>query len=168
MRRIDPLAVAALVLFIALAALAVASNGVGGGGSTTAFGRSASIYDSSPGGASVLRRYLEALGITVVPVQGDRFAPSGAGITTLFLLGPTDPIEPADLAILHDFVRLGGTLVIATDLGLNERRLLDDFGLSPASAGSGPSCRSRRAAAPYAAATSRCGASRSRSRRCGR
>ena len=131
MKRIDPLAVAALVLFVALAALAVASNGVGGGGSSPAFGRSASIYDPSPGGASVLRRYLEALGITVVPVQGDRFAPSGAGITTLFLLGPTDPIEAADLVALHDFVRLGGTLVIATDLGLNERRLLDDFGLSP-------------------------------------
>jgi len=131
MRRIDPLAVAALVLFVALAALAVASNGAGGGGSTPGLGRSASIYDQSPGGASVLRHYLEGVGITVVPVQGDRFAPSGAGITTLFLLGPTDPIEAADLAALHDFVRFGGTLVIATDLGLNERRLLDDFGLSP-------------------------------------
>ncbi len=131
MRRIDPLAVAALVLFVALAALAVASNGVGGGGASPVFGRSGSIYDESPGGASLLRRYLEGVGITVVPVQGDRFAPSGAGITTLFLLGPTDAIESADLQTLHDFVRLGGTLVIATDLGLNERRLLDDFGLSP-------------------------------------
>lgn len=131
MRRIDPLALAALVLFVALAALAVATGGGGAGGGGSTFGRSGSIYDESPGGASVLRRYLEGVGLTVVPVQGDRFAPSGAGITTLFLLGPTDLIESADVQALHDFVRLGGTLVIATDLGLNERRLLDDFGLSP-------------------------------------
>jgi hypothetical protein len=131
-RRVDPLALVALVLFIALAALAVASGGAGGGaGGSSGFGRSASIYDESPGGASVLRRYLEAVGVTVVPVQGDRFAPSGAGITTLFLLGPSDLIEAADVQLLHDFVRTGGTLVIATDIGLNERRLLDDFGLSP-------------------------------------
>ncbi|MDP9246377.1 MAG: DUF4350 domain-containing protein [Chloroflexota bacterium] len=131
MRRIDPLAVAALVLFVALAVVAVVSAGTGGGPASSGFGRSGSIYDESPGGTSVLRRYLEGVGLTVVPVQGDRFAPSGAGITTLFMLGATDAIEPADLSALHDFVRLGGTLVIASDLGLNERRLLDDFGLSP-------------------------------------
>ena len=130
MRRVDPLAFAALVLFLALAILAVASNG-GTSTGTGALGRSASIYDESSGGASVLRRYLEATGVTVVPVQGDRFAPGGAGITTLFLLGTTDPFETTELQVLHDFVRAGGTLVIATDLGLNERRLLDDFGLPP-------------------------------------
>ncbi len=132
MRRVDPLALVALALFVALAALAVASSGSGGGaGGASTFGRSASIYDESPGGASVLRRYLEGAGLTVVPVQGDRFAPSGAGITTLFLLGPSDLIADPDVQLLHDFVRTGGTLVIATDIGLNERRLLDDFGLSP-------------------------------------
>src|SRR4029077_20298896 len=71
-RRIDPLAVAALVLFVVLGALAVASSGVGGGSVSPAFGRSGSIYDESSGGASVLRRYLEGVGVTVVPVQGDR------------------------------------------------------------------------------------------------
>ena len=132
MKRIDPLVLVALVLFAALAALAVASGASGSGtGGGSGFGRSASIYDESPGGASVLRRYLEGVGLTVVPVQGDRFAPSGAGITTLFVLGPTDLIDTTDLQLLHDFVRTGGTLVIATDIGLNERRLLDDFGLSP-------------------------------------
>ncbi|MHB8630449.1 MAG: DUF4350 domain-containing protein [Candidatus Limnocylindria bacterium] len=131
MRRIDPLTLAALVLFAALAALAVATSGAGSGTGASGFGRSGSIYDQSPGGASVLRRYLEGVGRTVVPVQGDRFMPSDAGVTTLFLLGPTDPLASADVQALHDFVRRGGTLVIATDLGLNERRLLDDFGLSP-------------------------------------
>lgn len=131
MRRVDPLALAAVVLFVALAVVAVVSAGTGGGPASSGFGRSGSIYDESPGGASVLRRYLEGVGLTVVPIQGDRFAPSAAGITTLFMLGATDTIEAADLSALHDFVRLGGTLVIATDLGLNERRLLDDFGLSP-------------------------------------
>ncbi len=131
MRRVDPLALAAVVLFLALAVVAVVSAGTGGGPAPSGFGRSGSIYDESPGGASVLQRYLEGVGLTVVPVQGDRFAPSAAGITTLFMLGATDTIEAADLSALHDFVRLGGTLVIATDLGLNERRLLDDFGLSP-------------------------------------
>ena len=131
MRRVDPLTIVAVVLFIALAGLAVVSAGVGGAGGPSGLGRSGSIYDGSPGGASVLRRYLEGVGVTVVPVQGDRFAPADAGITTLFLLGPTDLIETADVQALHDFVRAGGTLVIATDLGLNERRILDDFGLSP-------------------------------------
>ena len=131
MKRIDPLALLAGVLFIALAALAVASGGAGGVAGPAAIGRSASIFDETPGGAAVLRRYLEASGVTVVPVQGDRFAPSGAAVTTLFLLGATDPVEPADVTALREFVRFGGTLVIATDLGLNERLLLDAFGLSP-------------------------------------
>jgi hypothetical protein len=122
---------ATLALFAALIALTVATAGTGGGAGSPTFGRSGSIYDESPGGASVLRRYLEGVGLTVVPVQGDRFAPAGAGITTLFLLGPTDALESSDLQALHDFVRFGGTLVIATDVGLSERRLLDDFGLSP-------------------------------------
>src|SRR5437763_1047835 len=129
MRRIDPLALVALGLFALLAALAVATGGTGATGSGPTLRRSASIYDDSPGGASVLRRYFEAVGRTVVAVRGERFAPTDAGVTTLFLLGTTDPIEPADLAALHDFVRAGGTLVIATDLGLNERRLRDDFGV---------------------------------------
>ena len=129
MRRIDPLALVALGLFALLAALAVAAGGTGATGTGSTLGRSASIYDESPGGASILRRYFEAVGRTVVAVRGDRFAPTDAGVTTLFLLGTVDPIEPADLTALHDFVRAGGTLVIATDLGLNERRLLDDFGM---------------------------------------
>ena len=129
MRRIDPLALVALGLFALLAALAVAAGGTGPTGTGPTLRRSASIYDDSPGGASVLRRYFEAVGRTVVAVRGDRFAPTDAGVTTLFLLGTVDPIEPADVAALHAFVRAGGTLVIATDLGLNERRLLDDFGV---------------------------------------
>ncbi|HEX9496715.1 MAG TPA: DUF4350 domain-containing protein, partial [Candidatus Limnocylindria bacterium] len=131
MKRVDPLAIAALVLFVALAVLAVASNGGGTTAGTGALGRSASIYDGSAGGASVLRRYLEGSGVTVVPVEGDHFAPADARVTVLFLLGTIDPLESADLRTLHEFVRAGGTLVIATDLGLNERRLLDDFGLPP-------------------------------------
>jgi hypothetical protein len=131
MKRLDPLGLVALALFVALAALTLASASMGGGTGSSTFGRSGSIYDTSPGGASVLRRYFERGGLTVVPVQGERFVPSGIGITTLFLLGTTDRIETADVTALHEFVRLGGTLVIATDLGLNEGRLLDDFGLSP-------------------------------------
>jgi hypothetical protein len=131
MRRADPLVIVALLLFVALAALAATTNGGGAGDATGSFGRSGSIYDETPGGASVLRRYLEGAGVSVVPIQGDRFAPSAAGIATLFLLGPTDRLESADVSALQDFVRAGGTLVIATDLGLNERRLLDEFRLSP-------------------------------------
>lgn len=131
MRRIDPLALVALVLFVVLAGLAVASSGGGTAPGSGALGRTASIYDRSSGGASVLRRYLELTGTTVVPIEGDRFVPAAGRIGVLFLLGTTDALETGDLQALHDFVRSGGTLVIATDVGLNERRLLDDFGLAP-------------------------------------
>ncbi len=129
MRRIPALPLLTVVLFIALLVLTVAIPTTTG----TALGRSGSVFDDGPGGAAILRRYLEALGTTVVPVQGDRFSPNGAGVQMLFLLGASDTISVADRQTLHDFVRLGGTLVVATDLALNERRLLDEFGAPPAS-----------------------------------
>lgn len=129
MRRADPFALAAIALFAVLVALAVATSRGGDSGDQGAIGRSGSIYDESAGGASVLRRYLEALGLQVVPVQGDQFAPATANVGVLFLLGATEQLSDADRRALHDFVRQGGTLVIATDLGFNERRLLDEFGV---------------------------------------
>ncbi len=132
MKRIDPLAIVAALLFVALIVLSVVSARPA---SPLGFGRSGSTYDQSPGGASLFRQYLEAAGLRVTSIEGDRFAPNAAGVSVLFLLGPTDPIDAADRAQLHDYVRFGGILVIATDLGFGERQVLDEFGLPAAPSG---------------------------------
>ncbi|HEX9270315.1 MAG TPA: DUF4350 domain-containing protein, partial [Candidatus Limnocylindria bacterium] len=129
MRRIDPMVIvtamlcAALIVFSAVSARPARPVG---------FGRSGSTYDQSTGGASLFREYLEAAGLRVTSIEGDRFAPNAAGVSVLFLLGPTEPIDAADRAQLHDYVRFGGVLVIATDLGFGERQLLEEFGLAAA------------------------------------
>ena len=128
MRRVDPLGAIAVLLLLAVGALAIAASGADR--STGALGRTASIYDESPGGASVLRRYLEDVGFRVVSVEGDRFAPVAADPGVLFLLGARDQLTADDRRQLHDFVRFGGTLVVATDFAFNERTLLNELGVA--------------------------------------
>lgn len=123
----------ALALFGGAVALAILTAGTS---DDTGIARSASSYDDGPGGTSVLRRYLEANGLRTTSLQSDRFAiPDGVG--TVLLLGATDPITRADIAALRAHVRAGGVLVIASDLGLGERELLEAFGVRRA----GPSVR---------------------------
>lgn len=90
--------------------------------------RSASVYDEGPGGATVLRRYLEANGVRTITLQSDRFVVP-EGVAAVFILGATDEIAPAELAALRAHVRQGGTLVVASDLALTERSLLGAFGI---------------------------------------
>ena len=95
--------------------------------------RSASIYDEGPGGATVLRRYLEANGVRTTSLQSDRFV-IPEGVDAVFILGATDELAPAELAALRAHLRKGGTLVVASDLGLTERSLLGAFGIRRAGA----------------------------------
>ena len=126
MRRIHPLYVAGVVLAAASLALAIATSGRSGQGD--ALGRSASVYDDGPGGASAVRRYLDAMGARTTVVQGDRFGiPQNANV--LFILGASESISAFDVAAIRDFVSAGGTLVLASELGLQEQRLLDAFGI---------------------------------------
>ena len=120
-RRIDPLYLASAALAIITVIVLIATT-TGPAATTT---RSGSINDDGAGGATALRRYLEAMGARTSVVQGDSFDPSGA--TVLLLLGASELVTDADTARIQAFVRAGGTAIVATDVGLLERSLLSAF-----------------------------------------
>ena len=126
--RLLPLA--ALALFAVAVGLTILTAGTSDESGIT---RSASVYDDGPGGATVLRRYLEANGVRTTTLQSDRFAIPD-GVHTVFVLGATEEIAPRDLTALRDHVRRGGDLVVASDLALTERALLAAFGVRRAGA----------------------------------
>ena len=122
--RVDPLyAIGAIVtlIIIVIAGFVVGSN---------QSGRSGSVLDASSGGTSDLRRLVEGLGARTLIVQGDRFAPRESGATVLLLLGVTEFISDTDVSALRLYLQDGRTVVVATDLGLAESRLLSAFGAS--------------------------------------
>jgi hypothetical protein len=122
LRRVHPLYYLALVLFIAaLVASALTADTSGG------VARSASVYDAGPGGTAALRKYFEAMGASTTTVQGDTFAANPSEIGVLFMLAPSEAFTPPDVVALRRFVTGGGTAVLATDLGVFERSLLDAF-----------------------------------------
>ena len=124
MRRPSTLYLVALLLAVATIVFAFATVGTAPASS----GRSGSVYDGA--GAGALRRYLEAMGARTTTLQGERFAPDVTTASVLFILGATEAITPTDAESVKKFVSAGGTVVVATDLGLLERPLLDAFGLS--------------------------------------
>jgi hypothetical protein len=85
------------------------------------------VYDGGGGGAAALRRYLDTLGASTTTMQGDRFAPDPSAVSALFILGATEAFTPADADNVKRFVSLGGTAILATELGIFERPLLDAF-----------------------------------------
>jgi hypothetical protein len=125
-RRPSPLYLVALLLAVATLVFAFATVGTAPASS----GRTGSVYDDGAGGAAALRRYLEAMGASTTTLQGERFAPDVSTASVLFILGATEAITPTDAESVRRFVSAGGTAVVATDLGLLERPLLDAFGLS--------------------------------------
>ena len=125
-RRIDPLYLASAALAIVTIVVLIVTTSAP---STTA-SRTGSLSDAGPGGATAFRRYLEAMGATTGTVQGDSFEPSGA--TVLVILGASELITDGDTARIQTFVRQGGTVIVATDLGLFERSLLSAFGMRTA------------------------------------
>lgn len=126
MRRVNPLYLLASLLAMATIVFAFATVGA----APTSSGRTGSVYDDGSGGAGALRRYLEAMGATTTTIQGERFAPDVSAASVLFILGATEAITPTDAENVRKFVAAGGTAVVATDLGLLERPLLDAFGVS--------------------------------------
>lgn len=129
LRRVHPLYYLALLLFIAaLVASALTADTSGG------VARSASVYDSGPGGTAALRKYFDAMGASTTTVQGDTFAADPAEVGVLFILGPSEAFTPLDVVAVRRFVSGGGTAVLATDAGLFERSLLDAFDVHVAGA----------------------------------
>ena len=122
LRRVHPLYYFALVLFIAaLVASALSADSSGG------IARSASVYDTGPGGTAALRKYFEAMGASTTTVQGDTFAADPAQVGVLFMLGPSEAFTQLDAIAVRSFVAGGGTAVLATDVGVFEGALLDTF-----------------------------------------
>ncbi|HET8569281.1 MAG TPA: DUF4350 domain-containing protein [Candidatus Limnocylindria bacterium] len=129
LRRPDPLAAAAVVLFV----VAVATSLAGAGGTAPALGgRTASVYDDGPGGATVLRRYLADAGLRVDTIEGARFGPIASDV--VLVLGATEEIDAAAAGLFREHMDRGGTVVVATDVGFSERRLLEPFGVRVAAA----------------------------------
>jgi hypothetical protein len=122
MRRINPLYLLAALLAIAVVVFAFATVGA----APTTSARTGSVFDEGQGGAAALRRYLTAMGASTTVLQGDRFAPDPSA-SVLFILGATEAMTPADADHVKKFVSAGGTAVVATELGLFERPLLDAF-----------------------------------------
>ena len=123
MRRINPLYLLAAVLAVATLVFAFVTVGA----APTSSGRTGSVYDDGAGGSAALRRYLAAMGANTTTVQGDRFVPDPSAATVLFILGATEVITTSDTDNVKKFVAAGGTVIVATDLGLLERPLLDAF-----------------------------------------
>jgi hypothetical protein len=129
LRRVHPLYFVALILFIAaLVASALTADTSGG------VSRSASVYDSGPGGTAALRKYLEAMGASTTTIQGDTFAADPSQIGVLFMLGPSETFTQLDAVAVRRFVAAGGTAVLATDAGLMDTALLDLFDVHVAGA----------------------------------
>jgi hypothetical protein len=123
MRRPSPIYIGTLLLLAATVAVAIAARGAG---TTGGANRTASVHDDTAGGAAALRRYVTAMGAQTTVIEGDSFA-IPPGTSALFILGTSEVITPADAQVVKAFVDGGGLLVLATDVGLFERPLLDQF-----------------------------------------
>ncbi|HYR94561.1 MAG TPA: DUF4350 domain-containing protein [Methylomirabilota bacterium] len=126
MRRPDPLYLASAVLAIVTIAVLIATTT---GPSSAGVSRTGSVYDDGPGGASALRRYLEAMGAVTSTIQGEAFAPAGDAKVVL-ILGAGEAITDIDAGKLRSFARTGGTVIVATEVGFLERSLFDAYGVS--------------------------------------
>ena len=123
-RRVDPLYLASAALAIVTIAVLIATTT----GPTTSTSRTGSAYDDGPGGASALRRYLEAMGASTTTIQGDAFAPDPSA-KVLLILGASEALTDTDVSRLRELVRTGMTVVLATELGLVERSALEAYGM---------------------------------------
>ncbi len=122
-RRLDPLYLASAALAIVTIVVLIATTT----GPTTGTSRTGSVYDDGPGGASALRKYLEAMGAATTTIQGDVFDPGRSSV--VLILGAAEAITDTDVNDLRNYVRGGGTVVLATELGIVERSVLDAFGV---------------------------------------
>lgn len=123
-RHLDPLYLASAALAIVTIVVLIATTT----GPSTGASRTGSVYDDGPGGASALRRYLEAMGASTTTIQGDAFALSSSARAVL-ILGASESVTDEDVTKLRSYVRAGGTVVMATELGILERSALDAFGV---------------------------------------
>jgi hypothetical protein len=80
------------------------------------------------GGSQLETEATEVNATTEVLVNTERYTTVSANDTVAFVLSPDRPYERAERRHLADFVRRGGTLVIAEDFGTNSNSLLETVG----------------------------------------
>ncbi len=123
------------LLFLGLLVVALAVTAASARREPTV-GSTGSVFDEGPAGASVLRELFVSLGIRTAALESRSFAPRGSGADVLFLLGASRFVSVAEVTALRAFVDAGGRLVIATEGRLEERSVLEAFGV--ALRGTGP------------------------------
>ena len=98
-----------------------------GATSTAAFGS----FNPSWDGASALRDHATDAGVEPVIVRtGTRYESVSADSSLAVILSPDRPYSPTDLDRINQFVRKGGTLLVAEDYGGNTNPLLTRLGAS--------------------------------------
>jgi hypothetical protein len=85
------------------------------------------VYSAAPSGAKALKLWLEALDYRVATLESEPYR-LDATTDLLVVLAPTRRFGRPDLDAVEQWVRTGGTLVVATD-GLLAEPLLARFGL---------------------------------------
>ena len=128
--RRNPLYAVAGLLFLATVIVTATFTG----SAQERFRRSGSVYDSGPGGAAVLRHWLDDLHASTRVLEGERFAPDPTD-GVLVVLGASEPFTPQDVSALTQWIERGGTLVLATEAGFTETLLLSGLGASVTGSG---------------------------------
>jgi hypothetical protein len=123
--RIDPLYALAGILMVVVVVLAIFV-----GTNAQSESRSGSALDTTSGGTATLRGLVEDLGGRTVIVQGERFLPHETGVSVLFMLGANEFVSEEDAVAAKTFVQGGGTLIVATDLGLAESAVFRGYGIT--------------------------------------
>jgi hypothetical protein len=123
--RPNPLYLLAALLVIATIVYSFVA--VGSGDPNSAGRRTGSVYDAGLGGAGALRRFVEGMGASTTVLQGDSFTPDAARAGALFVIASAEALSSRDVEVITEYVRAGGTAVVATDFGFAERPLLDAY-----------------------------------------
>ena len=114
------------LLLVGLALVMLVSVGVLTSTSSTAFG----VYNPAWEGTSSLRQQASAVGAdSMVVTNTSEYARADSTSSVAIILSPERPYTPAETADLREFVRSGGTLVVAEDFGTHTNPLLASLGV---------------------------------------
>lgn len=114
-------------LLVGLFVVLLVTVTVAGATSTQAFGAFNAAWD----GASELRDVAETIGgDRELLLDVDDYPTENADDTIALVLSPTDPYNASERRTLREFVRAGGTLVVAEDIGPGGNSVLEAVGAS--------------------------------------
>ncbi|SDM92285.1 protein of unknown function [Halogranum gelatinilyticum] len=113
------------MLLVALLGVVVIAFVIAASTSTTAFG----VYNNAWDGASELQNQAEASGVEgEIILNTSQYPTVQANTTVAFVLSPGQAYSPRETEQVSQFVREGGTLVVAEDFGPHSNSLLSAVG----------------------------------------